>query len=656
MIRLTLKKVCLSALFILLVTGINAPPVMAHATLIRSEPADNASLADPPREVRLWFNESISAQFSSAQLLDVNAQPVKVTHIQVDSADPTLMSLTLPRLSPGIYSIRWKVLSETDGHFTQGFVVFGVGAETDFSKVIVPHTKVTLPWAEALLRWFNFGGLLALVGSVGVAYLVLGPGGPAAAAIAGARQTARRRVLALALGCGGLAMLVGFGLLLWQVSTLLDTLPEGVSIWAVSWQLLSRTRWGFLWLARQGMLLAVLWLLYRLHGALAASTLRFSPFALVLSLLLLALLAIQALSGHAAALTRAAALAIITDVLHLLAASLWVGGLLGLAVGLLPLLLRRDDFVSLMRTGWGPFSRLAALSVGLLLATGLYNTGRQVASIDALATSLYGQVLLGKMGLILLAGLFGLVNSMLLHPGLAAPLAWLLRRSPGWTPVPVSRFPALVLAEITVGLVVILATGLITALPQARGPEYEVSPAEIPSILDQSVDDMLITFSAKPNRPGQNVFAVRAVSTRRPPPAEVMRVILRFTFAGQDMGSTGAVDAIEIEPGLYQAGGPQLSLAGPWLVQVVVRRSGLEDSVGHFDWVVAPPGTARPVVISNRSLEPVLTILAAVIMLLLPLGAGGVWLFRRRASVGFYEQENRTGPIRTDSIGWTARD
>ncbi|MCG3209506.1 MAG: Copper transport protein YcnJ [Anaerolineae bacterium] len=639
MIKLTLKKVCLLALFVLLITGINAPPAMAHASLIRSEPADSASLTDPPQEVRLWFNESISARFSSAQLLDVNAQPVEITHIQVDPTDPTLMILTLPRLSPGMYSIRWKVLSETDGHFTQGFVVFGVGADTDFSKVTPPRAEVALPWAEALIRWFNFGGLLALVGSVGVAYLVLGPGSSAAAAIANLHQSARQRVLVLALGCGGLALLVGFGLLLWQIGSLLETLPAGVSTWAVSWQLLSQTRWGFLWLARQGVLLAVLWLLHRQHRALAAGTLRFSPFALLLSLLLLALLAIQAFSGHAAALARHATLAVLTDVLHLLAASLWVGGLLALAVGLLPLILRRDDSVLLIRAGWGPFSRLAVLSVGLLLATGLYNTGRQVASIDALITNVYGQILLGKMGLMLLAGLFGLINSMLLHPGLIAPLARWLRRPPGWTPLPVTRFPALVLAEITVGLAAIFATGLITASPQARAPEYEVSPAEIPVIANQSVDDMLITFAAKPNRPGQNVFAVRAVSTRRPPPADVLRVILRFTFAGDDLGSTTAVDAIEIEPGLYQAGGRQLSLAGSWQVQVAVRRRGVEDSVAHFNWVVAPPGAARPVVISNRALEPVLTILAASLLLLLPLGSAGVWLFRRRVSDEFYGQE-----------------
>jgi copper transport protein len=283
------------------------------------------------------------------------------------------------------------------------------------------------------------------------------------------------------------------------------------------------------------------------------------------------------------------------------------------------------------RASWGRFSGLAVLSVGLLVATGLYNTGRQVASLDALIGTLYGQALLLKIGLVLGVGLVGLLNSMLLHPRLSAPLARWLHRPPGWTSLGLNQLPRLVLLEAGLGLLVILATGVITAVPPARGPEFEVAAGEIPGALDQMADDMLVTFSAKPNRPGQNVFTIRAVSTHRPPPAEVMRVILRFTYLGQEMGRT-STDAVEIEPGLYQVGGSYLSLAGDWQVQVVVRRRGIEDRVAQFNWVVAPPGPARPVIISRRSLEPILTITAGVISLILLIGVGW-WGLGRWASL-----------------------
>jgi copper transport protein len=638
MISLTLKKSWLVALLATLVSAIVPSVASAHATLVRSDPSDNAILAELPREVRLWFSEAISSHFSSAQILDINGQVVATQNIRIELTE-NLMILTLPDLPPGLYSVRWRVLSEADGHFTQGLLVFGVGEDVNPDS-IVAEIETRIPPLEVLLRWLNFTVLLTLVGSVGLAYLVLRPAYPltgGSESVNTVRRAAQDRVLALATGCAGLALAVGVGLLLWQVSVLLETLPASASIGEVGWQLLNGTRWGMLWLVRQGVLLVLLVMLFRLHRTTqksgqgreqrGRSVEKFSPapplphpsttLLFLMGLLLLALLAVQALTGHAAASPNPI-LAVVVDVLHLLAASLWAGGLLALMVGLFPLI-RRDqaNFVALARAGCGPFSRLAALSVGLLIATGLYNTGRQVVSLDALIATLYGQALLGKLGLMLTVGVFGLLNSMLLHPRLAAPLAHWLRHPPGWTPLPPHHLPILLLAEASLGVLVLLVTSLITSAPPARGAEFTVAAEEIPTSLNQTVDDMLVTFSAKPNRPGQNVFTVRAVSTRRPPPAEIMRVILRFTFLGEDLGRTSA-DAVEIEPGLYQVGGRYLSLAGAWQVQVVVRRRGIEDSVAQFNWIVAPPvSAARPVIISKRPLEPGLTLGAGAIALIL---------------------------------------
>lgn len=641
--------------FITLLVALGAALVpaaaFAHAGLVRSDPADNAVLTEPPSEIRLWFSEAISPDFSGAQILDINGRPVQGVSLRVNPAE-NLLILTPPSLAEGLYSVRWKVLSEADGHFTQGLLVFGLGKGVDLSRAAVAETEVSVPPWEVGLRWFNFSALLALAGSVGIAFLVLGSGRALPGEEPGLyalRRTAQGRVLALAISWSGLAWLAGFGLLLWQILLLVNSLPEEASLAGVGWQLVSRTRWGWFWLARQGILLLLFGLLFRSYldrryfkvslGELLGTpgnsespkfprvpsnslSWRGKQTMWVTGLLLLALLLVQALTGHAAALTGYTALAVLIDTLHLLAASFWVGGLLALLAGLLPLLRRdRADFAVLARASVGPFSRLAALSVGLLVATGLYSTGRQVASLDALLGTLYGQTLLAKLGLLLGVGLLGLLNSLAVHPRLAAPLARRLGRPLGWTPLALRRLPRLVLLEAGLGLLVILATGVMTATPPARGPEFEVAAEEIPTALDQSVDDMLVTFSAKPNRPGQNMLTVRAVSTRRPPPAEVMRVILRFTFLGQEMGRTSA-DAVEIEPGLYQIGGNHLSLAGAWQVQVVVRRKGIEDSLAQFDWVVAPPGPARPVFISRRPLEPSLTLAAGLLGLSLLLAAG----------------------------------
>ncbi|MCB0167509.1 MAG: hypothetical protein KDI79_24990, partial [Anaerolineae bacterium] len=229
------------------------------------------------------------------------------------------------------------------------------------------------------------------------------------------------------------------------------------------------------------------------------------------------------------------------------------------------------------------------------------------------------------------------LNSMLIHPQVAAPLAWLLRRPTGWTPLPLRRLPTVILAEASLGLMVFLAAGLVTASPSPRGPEYSIAPEEVPTALSQTVDNVVVTMLVKPNRPGQNVFTVFAADRRRPAPAEILRVIVRFTFLGQDMGRVSAV-AEEIEPGRYMVGGNYLSLAGPWQIDVVVRRNGIEDSVAHFDWLVAPPGESQPVLISKYRLEPLLTLAAALTILLLFLIIAAVSLGHSRPFAKLFGQ------------------
>ncbi|MEW5957250.1 MAG: copper resistance protein CopC [Chloroflexota bacterium] len=641
----------------MLAVAVLPPAASAHAGLVRSDPADNAILAVPPREARLWFSETISAEFSGAQIFDINGKVIAASNIHIEPAEK-LMILTLPDLPPGLYTIRWRVLSEADGHFTHGLLVFGIGEGVDPGRAAVTVTETPVSLPEVLLRWLNFSALLVLVGSVVITFLILTPARHRPE-VEEALKPARRAVLALALGSGSLAWLVGLGLLGWQLSELLDSLPQAASMGGVTWQLLTRTRWGWLWLARQGILPAVLGLLFPLYRAAGGKpgsrgvggsffpSLHPAPLPYVAVPLLLALLVVQALTGHAAALTPNPGLAVLVDALHLLAAGLWVGGLPALLVGSLTLLRRdRAKLTVAAQAVWRPFSGLAVLSVGLLLATGLYSAGRQVASLDALLATLYGQVLAGKLGLMLAAGAMGLLNSMILHPRLAAPLV--RRLSPAWTPLALSRLPGLLAVEASLGLLVLLATGLLTSTPPARGPEFSIVADEIPSTLNQTVDDLLVTFSAKPNRPGQNVFTIRAVSARRPPPADIMRVIVRFTFLGEGLGRV-AGDAVELEPGLYQLGGSQLSLAGAWQVQVVVRRRGLEDSVAQFNWLVAPPGPVRPVIISKRPLEPFLSVVAAAITGLLLLTAAGVWRRRGRlASASPLQTEIRSSTDETD--------
>lgn len=619
-------RILLAAITVVLAALLIHQVALAHAVLVRSEPAANAVLTEPPQEVRLWFSEAISPEFSTARLLDANGQPIEPLAIRVDAAE-NRMSLSLPVLAEGVYSVNWRVLSEADGHFTEGFIVFRIGGgESAVSPSPAPR-EAAPPLPEVLLRWLNFTALAALIGALAMVHLVLGQG-VGTASLEAVRDTARRRMLRWAALSGALALALGIGLLIWQITLLATGLPEGASLQRAMWLLLTRTRWGLLWSARQVILLALTGAAYLLTHQAQQGKQGTGIFGAA-GALSLSLMAIQAMMGHAAAVTPSTALAIAADALHLLAASLWMGGLLTLTLGLLPLLLReKKDFIVWMRATWGPFSRYAALSVGMLVASGLYNTARQVASLDALISTIYGRALLIKVGMVLAAGLCGLLNAVLLHPTLIAPLGRLLRRPTAWMPLPPARFPLLVAAEATLGLLVMLTVGHITASPPARGPQFAPPPDEIPTSLSQTVDDLLITFSAQPNQPGQNLFTVRAVSTRRPPPAEIMRVIVRFTYLDEEIGRASA-DAEPVEAGVYRLSGDYLSLAGRWQVEVVVRRAGLPDSAARFDWYVVAPGMTRPVILSNRPWGPLLSAIGAALAAVTVLAAAVLWWRRR---------------------------
>ena len=617
-IALALGAAALAAAFL-------APRALAHATLLRSEPADNAALARPPRAVHLLFSEAISPRFIAAEVLDVRGGKVKPIRIRADRSGHGL-TLTLPKLPKGVYSVDWRVVSEDDGHVTRGLVVFTVGKSVSPRAVRGAAPKPAPAPLEVVLRWINFGALAGILGALALASLVLIPAGRAQSSEWAKTRllSARRRVLALAILSGGLALAAGVGQLLWQARSLRAGLPQGDSFQSVTWEVLSGTRWGMLWLARQGILLLLVaaTLLLR-HEAQVGKRARWSRVAWpAAGALALGLTVVQARTGHAASL-RPAPLALAVAALHILSAGLWVGGLLALVVGLWPPLRWRHDAAAVVRDCLRRFSALAALSVGLLVATGLFYAGRQVASPDALVTTLYGKTLLAKTALVAAAGSFGLLNSISLHPRLASPLARLLRRPSGWTPIQLRRLPSLVLAEAGLGLLIFGAVAVMTASPPANGPEFAPSPGPAPTEASRSADDVLVALEVKPNRPGENVFSVTAVSTRRPPPAPFERVLLRFTPSGG--GRQISVPMAEIEPGRYRLGGSYLSLAGSWRIDVAIRRRGLEDSVAGFDWRVAVPGPGHRVLVSDRPLAPLLTRAAGVALALILAVLGLVW-------------------------------
>ena len=98
---------------------------LAHAVLVKSVPAQRAALAEPPPRVELWFNERLEPAYSKASVTNEAGTQVDLRDVAVSAQDPRRLSLSLPALAPGRYTVSFRVLS-VDGHVVESKLSFTV--------------------------------------------------------------------------------------------------------------------------------------------------------------------------------------------------------------------------------------------------------------------------------------------------------------------------------------------------------------------------------------------------------------------------------------------------------------------------------------------------------------------------------------------------
>jgi len=132
-------------------------------------------------------------------------------------------------------------------------------------------------------------------------------------------------------------------------------------------------------------------------------------------------IAAMAWTGHAGStLGEMGNLHLTADVLHLIAAAAWIGGLMPLAL-LLAAARRNQVFAwaSLARDAAQRFSTLGIISVGTLLVTGIVNAWILVGSFHALLITEYGRLLMLKIAIFAIMLVFAAANRFWLTPRLA---------------------------------------------------------------------------------------------------------------------------------------------------------------------------------------------------------------------------------------------
>ena len=182
--------------------------------------------------------------------------------------------------------------------------------------------------------------------------------------------------------------------------------------------------------------------------------------------------------SHAAA--EGSFLPFAADWLHVTAASLWMGGLLGFPILLIGPLraMPAETRTKLLGRTVRRFSKVATIAVMALIATGLYAALLHMPSLSALADTPYGRALAMKLGLSVFLFAAGGLNLMLRG------------REP---------FGHLVSIELLLAIGVFVATGFLTSLPPADA-DQPISGTEAPQF-DEGLRQPPMPLPSIPNDP-----------------------------------------------------------------------------------------------------------------------------------------------------------
>jgi len=103
-----------------------APAIaFAHGKLESAEPAAGSTVATVSSPLRMMFNEALEPAFSTAHVTDAAGNAVSTEKAKVDSANPRVLTVAVPKLPAGTYSVAWTVMTP-DGHKVKGEYKFSV--------------------------------------------------------------------------------------------------------------------------------------------------------------------------------------------------------------------------------------------------------------------------------------------------------------------------------------------------------------------------------------------------------------------------------------------------------------------------------------------------------------------------------------------------
>ena len=516
-----------------------APAVSAHATIVSTTPADGSHADVAPRVVSFDLSEPVTLVDGSVQLIDSEGTRHALAGNRVEDSGHRIVVVIDGELSDGAYLATARVIS-ADTHLVSLSSRFTVGSVTRIGDGL--EAGASTPGAERYLRYPSKAAVyLGVILSAG---LLIAGRWVWPEALSGRRFRIVYRA-------GAALVIVGLlGRFIVQVAQQAGGLA-GVSGSAV----------GAVLGSRLGIAVVV---------AVALSTVAFAfppgtrpATGIVGYLQAVSAIVAVTLGGHGGS-TETWPLSFAGTAIHLYAAAVWLGGVSFLIV-VLPKITRLDRW-----------HRVAGAHVLLVIAAGAILAMIQVRPIQALVTTVYGVVLLGKIALVVSAVAAGYLTyrryldcSTLGHDG-GGEVA--LRR------------PRVLLVEAGLASAVLAATSVLSSVTPAEDSYTTDVRTELDfgasGILDVEIDSI---------RRGPQSLTVRfAIPAGYDPSAELSGVEVYLSSVEANV-TRMAVDLTRTGPDddqiTWESDGLIVPAAGEWTVTVRFESLG-GPKLASFDYVV----------------------------------------------------------------------
>lgn len=356
------------------------------SALAESSPKDGALLSASPKEIRLTFKEPLEIEYAS--IFDNRNKEYSNGKIKVNPSDRRQIILTPIRdLLPGTYGVEWVAKPKEASFDTKltGQIYFAV-------QTLSPPPKsggagfLNELSMETLPNWIAFFGMAVSFG--GTLFVQ---------SIAWRKDIHKRWQY-------------------WQIPIYFLTAAATIALFFVRKAALPEISLAELAGLRIGWVPLVQSFIFTLIFAITFTrwTLPFLGGAL----------ALNALVGHSYSAEYGGSLGIIFDTFHLLALSIWFGGLFALLV-LAPKEGRQEWF----KEKGSRFSRWALISMGVIILTGIAMTIDYAPSWNDFINSIWGASVLVKAGLTLLVVVLGYLQMRYLKQRKEKGTSWFARRT-----------------------------------------------------------------------------------------------------------------------------------------------------------------------------------------------------------------------------------